>query len=174
MKIIRALVAGERDPAVLASHRDRRCRATPETIQKALVGNDREEHIVALAQAVELYDTCREKIAEPGKRRRTCPNPPPGFRLDVLYGERNDEPSTRNSKPGECRIVHHAGDRHALIHLELHQSLFGLRSKIAVEGPIIIATREQLHLDPDRHEDRLPLGRPIRGVPGNRRSGDRW
>jgi transposase len=48
---------------VLASHRDRRCRAAPETIQKALVGNDREEHIFALAQAVELYDACQDKVA---------------------------------------------------------------------------------------------------------------
>ncbi|NBB74008.1 MAG: IS110 family transposase [Bacteroidetes bacterium] len=63
MKIIRALVAGERDPGVLASHRDRRCRASPETIEKALVGNDREEHIFALAQALELYDVCQEKVA---------------------------------------------------------------------------------------------------------------
>lgn len=63
MKIIRALLAGERDPAVLASHRDRRFRASPETIQKALVGNDREEHIFALAQALDLYDICQEKVA---------------------------------------------------------------------------------------------------------------
>jgi transposase len=57
MRIIRAFVAGERDPVRLAALRDQRCKASAETIRQALVGNDREEHIFALAQAVELYDT---------------------------------------------------------------------------------------------------------------------
>jgi transposase len=63
MRIIRAIVAGERDPEVLASHRDPRCRASGETIRQALVGNNREEHIFALAQALELYDYYQDKIA---------------------------------------------------------------------------------------------------------------
>jgi len=63
LRIIRALVAGERDPDVLASYRDRRCHAPAETVRAALVGNDREEHIFALAQALELYDLYQEKVA---------------------------------------------------------------------------------------------------------------
>ncbi|HYG90953.1 MAG TPA: IS110 family transposase [Azospirillum sp.] len=63
MKIIRALVAGERDPEVLAAHRDTRCRASTETIRQALVGTDREEHVFALTQALELYDVYQEKVA---------------------------------------------------------------------------------------------------------------
>ena len=52
MAIIRAVVAGERDPAVLAAHRDPRCHASLGTIRQALVGNDREEHVFALTQAL--------------------------------------------------------------------------------------------------------------------------
>jgi transposase len=63
MRIIRAIVAGERDPNVLASYRDVRCHASVETIGQALVGNDREEHIFALTQALELYDVYQEKVA---------------------------------------------------------------------------------------------------------------
>jgi transposase len=63
MAIIRAIVAGERDPAVLATHRDARCHASVETISQALVGNDREEHIFALTQALELYDIYQAKVA---------------------------------------------------------------------------------------------------------------
>ncbi|MBB4266741.1 transposase [Roseospira visakhapatnamensis] len=63
MRIIRAIVAGERDPAVLASYRDRRCRASEETIGAALVGNHREEHVFALAQALDLYDVYQDKVA---------------------------------------------------------------------------------------------------------------
>lgn len=63
MRIIRAIVAGERDPDRLAAYRDRRCHASVETVRQALVGNDREEHVFALAQAVELYDVCQTKVA---------------------------------------------------------------------------------------------------------------
>ena len=63
LRIIRAIVAGERDPATLAALRDRRCRAPEETIRKALAGNDREEHVFALAQALELYDAYQAKAA---------------------------------------------------------------------------------------------------------------
>ena len=63
MAIIRAVVAGKRDPAVLAAHRDPRCHASLETIRQALVGNNREEHVFALTQAVELYDVYQAKVA---------------------------------------------------------------------------------------------------------------
>jgi transposase len=63
MTIIRAIVAGERDPNVLASHRERGCHASVETISQALVGNYREEHVFALTQAVELYDVYQTKVA---------------------------------------------------------------------------------------------------------------
>src|SRR5213078_4906127 len=39
LAIVDAILAGERDPAVLAQRRDPRIRATAETIQKSLVGN---------------------------------------------------------------------------------------------------------------------------------------
>jgi len=64
MAITRAIVAGERDPATLAALRDPRCHATVEAIRQALVGNDREEHVFALTQAVELYDFYQTKVAE--------------------------------------------------------------------------------------------------------------
>jgi len=64
MKIIRAIVAGERNPDVLADYRDVRCKSSPETIRAALVGNDRAEHVFALAQSLDLYDFYKAKIAE--------------------------------------------------------------------------------------------------------------
>src|SRR6516165_5146304 len=41
--------------------RDRRCHATVETIEKALAGNYRVEHLFALEQARALYDTYQQK-----------------------------------------------------------------------------------------------------------------
>ena len=64
MQIIRAIVAGERDPDVLAGFRDVRCHSSIETIRASLVGNDRDEHIFALTQSLELYDFYHAKVAE--------------------------------------------------------------------------------------------------------------
>ena len=64
MKIIKAILAGERDPRVLAGNRNERCQNTTATIAKSLVGNYREEHLFALRQAVDLYETYQAKIAD--------------------------------------------------------------------------------------------------------------
>lgn len=46
---------------MLAALRDYRCKASEETVRQALVGNDCEEHVVGLAQALGLYDTYQAK-----------------------------------------------------------------------------------------------------------------
>ena len=63
MQIIRAILAGERDPHRLASLRDPRCKNSVATITKALQGDWRKEHLFALQQAVELVDAYHAKIA---------------------------------------------------------------------------------------------------------------
>jgi transposase len=63
LRIIRAILAGERDPAVLALLRDTRCHASVETITKALTGHYRAEHLFALEQALALYDVYQEKAS---------------------------------------------------------------------------------------------------------------
>jgi hypothetical protein len=57
-------VAGERNPDVLATFRDVPCHSSIETIRAALVGNDRHEHIFALPQSLELYDTYQVKMLD--------------------------------------------------------------------------------------------------------------
>jgi transposase len=64
MQIIRAILAGERDPAVLAALRDGRCKASEQTIAQALEGNYQPEHLFALRQALALYDTYQVQVAE--------------------------------------------------------------------------------------------------------------
>lgn len=62
MRIIRDIVAGQRDPHVLALHRDRRCRASAAEIAAALTGNYRPEHLLVLAQHLALYDAHQQQI----------------------------------------------------------------------------------------------------------------
>lgn len=86
MKILKAIIAGERNPKVLASHRDPRCRNSAATIAKSLLGNYRQEHLFALKQAVELYETYQAKMVEceaaitnhlSSQPNRTDDEPPP-------------------------------------------------------------------------------------------------
>jgi transposase len=53
-----------REICMLATYRDVRCHSSVETIRAALVGNDRDEHIFALTQSLELYDTYQAKMLD--------------------------------------------------------------------------------------------------------------
>jgi transposase len=61
LSIIRAILAGERNPHVLARLRNQRCRRSEADIARALYGNWREEHLFALGQALALYETYQAK-----------------------------------------------------------------------------------------------------------------
>ena len=62
MAIIRAILAGERDPMVLASLTSGRCKNSKETIADALEGTWDMEHLVALETAVETYDFFKSQV----------------------------------------------------------------------------------------------------------------
>jgi transposase len=63
-RIIRAIVAGERDGERLAALRGTRIRASEAEIARALAGTWREEHLFALKQAVALFDAYGAQIVE--------------------------------------------------------------------------------------------------------------
>ncbi len=63
-KILRAIVAGERDAHVLGSMKNVRIRASVEDIAKSLQGNWRAEHLFALKQALALFDFIGTQLAE--------------------------------------------------------------------------------------------------------------
>jgi len=118
MTIIRAIVAGERDPNVLASHRDRRCHASVEMVCQALVGNYREEHVFALTQALELYEVYQTKVAacdeqiEAILKRLKKNAPPPASKL-LPVRQRTHQP---NAPAFDAR-----GALHAILGVDLTQ-----------------------------------------------------
>jgi len=63
-KIVRAIIAGERDPLKLAQFRDPRVKAREEEIAKSLEGNWWPELIFILQQQMEMYDTYHRRISE--------------------------------------------------------------------------------------------------------------
>jgi transposase len=71
MRIIRAIVKGERNPAKLAKLRDPACKRTEAEIAKALEGSWRSEHIFELKQLLQAWDfhfqqvvACDKQIAK--------------------------------------------------------------------------------------------------------------
>lgn len=74
-KIVRAILAGERDPQTLAAMREPGCKKSEEEIGKALTGTWREEHLFVLKQSIAMYDFYTEQI-------RACDD-----EIERLYGE---------------------------------------------------------------------------------------
>ena len=64
LKIIRAIVAGERDPEALAKLRDRRCKKAEPEIAQALDGRYRPEHLCELQCSLTMWEKYQEVIGE--------------------------------------------------------------------------------------------------------------
>ncbi len=81
LAILRAIVAGERDPQTLAAYRDPGCKKSAEEIGHALTGTWRAEHLFVLQQSLECYDFYTQQLeACDGEIERTygttCPEWP--------------------------------------------------------------------------------------------------
>jgi hypothetical protein len=62
MTILRAIVAGERDPMVLAQSRDPHCKRSSDESAQSLTGSYRADHVFALAQALALYESYQTQL----------------------------------------------------------------------------------------------------------------
>src|SRR5262245_39861640 len=63
LKVLRAIVAGQRDPAELAQLRDRRCGHTAAEIAQALDGRYRPEYLSELRHCLKLWEAYQQEIA---------------------------------------------------------------------------------------------------------------
>jgi hypothetical protein len=64
LRIIRAIVGGERDPHALARLRDHRCRHSSAEIATALDGRYRPEHVTELRLCLRMWDAYQAAVAE--------------------------------------------------------------------------------------------------------------
>jgi transposase len=94
--ILEAILAGERNPHTLAALRDRRIKASADTIAKSLVGDYRREHLFTLRQSLaafrhyqELIAACDREIAQSLELFESKLDPPPA----------SPSPSNHGSKP---------------------------------------------------------------------------
>lgn len=106
LAIMDAILAGERDPRKLAKLRDRRIKATEETIVKSLTGDYREEHLFVLGQSLQGYRMYQEMIqqvdVEVKRKMRDLPS-----KVDPLERplgkERNPRKTPRRTEPHNLR-----------------------------------------------------------------------
>jgi transposase len=93
LRILRAILAGERDPRKLAAMRDGRCHADEATIALALEGTWRDEHLFELRQAVEFYDFYQAQLAACDRELEA--------KLQSLEARREDLPALEGKRKGQ-------------------------------------------------------------------------
>lgn len=102
MRILKALLAGERDVNKLADMRDPNCKSSHEVIAKSLIGNYRQEHMFSLKQAVELFEFYQQKIRE-------CEQEIEAY-LKTLPHKRDDEPPPVEGRAKRSRVSFNVRD----------------------------------------------------------------
>jgi transposase len=104
MAIVRAIVAGERDPLRLAALRDSGCKNSVETIAEHLAGNWRDEHLYNLSMALRLFDETDRAIADYDARLLR--------EVETLQPEdRRDQVVPRHPNAGKERMIRKRGDQ---------------------------------------------------------------
>lgn len=104
LRIVRAIVDGERDPVRLAQHRDKRCKLSEAEIARQLTGTWREEHLFNLQMALRLFDEVERAIASYDERLMT--------EVEALQPEeRRQEPCPPHPKPSKQRTILRRGDQ---------------------------------------------------------------
>ena len=116
MKILRAIIDGERDPQRLASFRHRGIKASADAIAASLEGTWREEHLFAVEQAMQRYDfldrqieDCEARIAE----QIDLLTPPDGSEDN---GASDDMPPPGADGAGSDTASHRGGGRRRAMH----------------------------------------------------------
>jgi len=112
MRIIRAIVEGERDPLRLAQLRHSSVKHNEETYVKALTGTYRIEHLFELRHAVELYDIFQEKIAECDQEIKSY--------MQSLQGQEERKP-VRTKPPKKRRSSRRKNEPHFDLREELYR-----------------------------------------------------
>lgn len=116
-RIIRAILAGERDPSKLAAYRHKGCKHSYETYVKALTGNYQPEHVFTLKQSLACFDFFQQQIAECDLQLQGClatvedrepptppEEPPAGSTTEAQSGKSRRERTSKNAPKFDLRI----------------------------------------------------------------------
>ncbi len=98
MKIIKAIIAGERNCVKLAKMKNYRIKKSVNTIAKSLEGDYREEHVFALEQSLEIYEFYRKQMQSVDKKIESHLD---RFDFKVDLKQNPVPPSTKSNKKPE-------------------------------------------------------------------------
>lgn len=99
MKIIKAILAGEQDPQVLASLKDPHIRSSTADIAASLTGDYRREHLFVLQQELTLYEVYQQQIIAVDAEIEKC--------LASFEPKTLDEPPTTGRKRRKKPTANH-------------------------------------------------------------------
>lgn len=105
MRIIKAILAGEREALNLSALRDGRCKRSQEEIGRALKGHYRDEYILQLRQALELYEQYQVKISECEKAIAAHLEKLAAEKNDGQSGQSNDEPIQLSTEAAMRQLI---------------------------------------------------------------------
>ncbi|MGH9557451.1 MAG: IS110 family transposase [Terriglobales bacterium] len=101
LAIVDSILAGERDPFVLAKLRNDRIKASEEVIAKSLVGDYRPEHIFTLRQSLGVYRSYQKLIDECDREiRRFLEEFKPPRQPDASAGDRQKDQGKTSATEG--------------------------------------------------------------------------
>ena len=103
LAIVRAIVAGERDPLKLAGLRDPRCKKSVVQIAGYLQGTWKSEHLFNLGQALSLFDFLEAQLSH---YRQTLDR----MLAEITPPERRDQPAPLHPKPAKAKASRQKGD----------------------------------------------------------------
>jgi len=163
--IIKAILAGERDPHELAAFRDCRVKASEEKIARSLEGNWQEDLLFVLQQEQEGYEFCQKQMAE-------CDH-----QLQRYLQEQEDR-SQGADLPEETRKVRRQTKKGNAPQFNLRGELFRLTgtdlTKIdGVDGMTATTILSEAGWDMSRWQDESHFVSWLRLCPDNRISGNK-
>ena len=160
--ILEAILAGERNPHQLAKLRDRRVKATEETIAKSLVGDYRREHLFTLRQSLAAFRQYQDWIAD-------CDHEIAQY---LEQFESKLDPPPRPTSPSEDGFKPKANEQRFDLQTHLHR-IFGVDLTQVPGIQVLTAQTLLAEIGPDlsRFEDGSALASWLGLCPDNRISG---
>ena len=140
MTIIRAIVAGEQNPQILAALKHPRIKSSTTEIAKALTGDYRREHLFVLQQELTLYDTYQQEISQLDTEIEKC--------LASFEAKVDDPPISTTRKRRKKPTANHPN-------FDLHQYLYKIAGVdfTLIDGLDALAVQtilSEVGLDPTR------------------------
>ncbi len=163
LSIIRAIIAGERNPQVLATFKDGRIKASTQDIAAALTGDYRAKQVFILQQELQLYEVYQAQIAVCDQQIEQCL---------AEFGDKVDVAAAPLAKPKRRGKKPHGNAPNFDLRTHLYRISGVDFTQIDGFGVLTVLTLlSELGLDPSRFKSAKHFASWLGLCPGNRKTG---